>query len=71
MVALLTWMWLRSRGLEAEGVFRVSPESNTVDELRRFIVTENWAEIQAQSNPHVFAAMLKVRCLPRTVAAFC
>ncbi len=60
MVALLTWMLLRTHALEAEGLFRVSPESSTLDELRRFMVTENWTEIQAQTNPHVFAAMLKV-----------
>jgi hypothetical protein len=59
LVSVLSWKLLQTHGLESEGIFRVSPESHTTDELRRFIVTENWTEVTSQTNPHVYAAMLK------------
>lgn len=59
-VAFLTWAMLRKFGLEENGIFRVSPDSHHLDDIRRFIVTENWTEFHAKDfEAHVFAAMLK------------
>lgn len=55
----LTMMLLRLGGLEEEGIFRISAENQALENMKRFIVTENWAEIAACEDVHVITGAIK------------
>ncbi len=59
LVANLTVAILRRGGLDNEGIFRINADSQALENLKRFIVTENWAEVAATEDVNVLSGALK------------
>ncbi len=59
MVANLTLAILRRGALDQEGIFRINADSQALDNLKRFIVTENWTEVATTEDVNVLSGALK------------
>ena len=58
-LVVLTYRLLELNGLETEGIFRINAEASALDNMKRYLVTENWKEIRNCDNVHAVAGSMK------------